>query len=54
VKKVCRILRSYGIEYLDAKPKNIRLRSDEDEKKLPDDDWDKEPPTDYSGYELDE
>jgi hypothetical protein len=54
VKKVCRILRSYGIEYLDAKPKNIRLRNEEDERKLPDDDWDKEPPTDYSGYELDE
>jgi hypothetical protein len=49
VMKICRILRGYGIEYLDAKPKNIRLRSDEDEAALPDDDWERdvpEPPVD--------
>lgn len=43
VRKICRILAGYGIEYLDASPYNIRLRSEEDEKKLPDDDWDAEP-----------
>jgi hypothetical protein len=48
VKKILRLLRNYGIEYLDAKPKNIRLRSDEDERLLPEEDWEKEPPTDYS------
>lgn len=47
IKKILRLLRNYGIEYLDAKPKNIRLRSDEEERQLPEDDWDKEPPTDY-------
>jgi hypothetical protein len=49
VMKICRILRGYGIEYLDAKPKNIRLRSDEDEASLADDDWERdvpEPPVD--------
>ena len=48
IKKILRLLRNYGIEYLDAKAKNIRLRSDEDERLIQDDDWDKEPPTDYS------
>jgi len=48
IKKILRLLRNYGIEYLDAKPKNIRLRSDEDERLIQDDDWDKEPPTDYA------
>lgn len=48
IKKIIRLLRNYGIEYLDAKPKNIRLRSDEEERMLPEDDWEKEPPTDYS------
>jgi hypothetical protein len=49
VRRVCGILRRYGIEYLDAKPQNIRLRSDQDERMTPDDDWDKdvpEPPVD--------
>jgi hypothetical protein len=54
VNKVCRILRTFGIEYLDAKPKNICLRSEDDEKMISDEDWDREPPMDYSGYELDE
>jgi len=44
VMKICRILRGYGIEYLDAKPKNIRLHSDEEEAALSDDDWDREIP----------
>ena len=44
VMRVCRALRTYGIEYLDAKPKNIRLRSDADEAQLSDDDWDREVP----------
>lgn len=43
VRKVCRILAGYGIIYLDAKPQNIRLRSDRDELALPDDDWEAEP-----------
>jgi hypothetical protein len=49
IQKVCRILRGYGIEYLDAKPKNIRLHNDEEEAALTDDDWDleiPEPPVD--------
>lgn len=55
IKKIIRLLRVYGIEYLDAKPKNIRLRSDEEERMLPEDDWEKEPPTEYSedDYETD-
>jgi hypothetical protein len=44
VMRVCRTLRTYGIEYLDAKPKNIRLRSDAEEARLPDDDWEREVP----------
>jgi hypothetical protein len=52
IKKILRLLRNYGIEYLDAKAKNIRLRSDEDERLIQDDDWDKEPPTDYSGDDV--
>jgi len=44
VMKICRILRGYGIEYLDAKPKNIWLRSFEEEAALPDDDWEREIP----------
>ena len=44
VRKICRILAGYGIEYLDARPDNIRLRSDKEEKAMPPDDgWDKEP-----------
>jgi hypothetical protein len=38
VRKVCRILQGYGITYLDAKPQNIRLHTDEEERNLPDDD----------------
>ncbi len=44
VRKICRLLGAYGIEYLDAKPANIRLRTDKEERELPDDDWDREPP----------
>lgn len=51
-KKILRLLRNYGIEYLDAKPKNIRLRSDEEERLLPEEDWEKEPPTDYSADDF--
>lgn len=46
VRKICRILNGFGIEYLDAKPANIRLRNDADEKNLPEEDWEKEPPVD--------
>lgn len=53
VKKICRILKTYyGIEYLDAKPKNIRLRTDAEEDAFIDEDWDREPPTDYSSEDL--
>lgn len=52
IKKIIRLLRNYGIEYLDAKPKNIRLRSDEDERLLQEDDWEKEPPTEYSADDF--
>jgi len=52
IKKIIRLLRNYGIEYLDAKPKNIRLRSDEDERLLPEEDWEKEPPTEYSADDF--
>jgi len=54
IKKILRLLRTYGIEYLDAKAKNIRLRSDEDERLIQDDDWDKEPPTDYFEEEVED
>lgn len=43
VRKIYRILAGLGIIYLDAKPQNIRLRSDADERALPDDDWLAEP-----------
>lgn len=43
VRKIYRILAGMGIIYLDAKPQNIRLRSDAAERALPDDDWDAEP-----------
>jgi hypothetical protein len=43
VRKIYRILAGLGIIYLDAKPQNIRLRSDAAEQALPDDDWDAEP-----------
>lgn len=43
VRKIYRILAGMGIIYLDAKPQNIRLRSDAAELALPDDDWDAEP-----------
>ena len=52
VKKVCRILRSYGIEYLDANQNKIRLRTDAEEKANPDDEWDQEPPLDYPPAEF--
>lgn len=43
VRKIYRILAGMGIIYLDAKPQNIRLRSDAAELALPDDDWEAEP-----------
>lgn len=43
VRKIYRILAGMGIIYLDAKPQNIRLRSDAAEQALSDDDWDAEP-----------
>ena len=43
VRKIYRTLAGLGIIYLDAKPQNIRLRSDADERALPDDDWLAEP-----------
>lgn len=42
IRKICRILSGLGIEYLDARPSNIRLRTDAEERLLPDDDWEKE------------
>jgi hypothetical protein len=46
VRKVCGILAGYGIEYLDASPWNIRFRTEDEERELPDDDWDAEPSID--------
>lgn len=40
INKICGMLRVFGIEYLDAKPANIRLRSDREEAEMPDDDDD--------------
>jgi hypothetical protein len=54
LKKVCQFLRRHGIIYLDAKPKNIRFRTDAEERAFIDPDWDREPPTDYSCEGLEE
>jgi len=54
VKKVCRYLRQLGIIYLDAKPNNIRIRSDEDERAVTDDEWNQEPPIDYPNEQMEE
>jgi hypothetical protein len=43
VHRILRSLSSLGIGYYDARPWNIRLRSDEEERMLaPDEDWDKD------------
>lgn len=42
VHRILNMLRSHGIEYLDARPWNIRLRTEAQEKELPEDDWEQD------------